>query len=90
MMAERKQRQPQEFTPSQVAEIQPFLPALLKRAKLLCFPQCSNVVAEVNPVAELTGLAHAEGAVVLAPVPQGRLVLRLRLRRRRGERRHAR
>ena len=31
MMAERKPRQPQEFTPSQVAAIQPYLPALLKR-----------------------------------------------------------
>ncbi len=40
------------------------LPALLKGAKLLCFPHCSNVVAEVNPVAEITAMAHAEGAVV--------------------------
>lgn len=40
------------------------LPALLKGAKLLCFPHCSNVVGEVNPVAEITAMAHAEGAVV--------------------------
>ncbi|MCB1404783.1 MAG: aminotransferase class V-fold PLP-dependent enzyme [Rhodobacteraceae bacterium] len=32
--------------------------------KLLCFPHCSNVVGEVNPVAEITQMAHAAGAVV--------------------------
>ncbi|HPD92366.1 MAG: aminotransferase class V-fold PLP-dependent enzyme [Rhodobacter sp.] len=37
---------------------------LLKGAKLVCFPHCSNVVAEVNPVAEIAAMAHAEGAVV--------------------------
>ena len=30
--------------------------------RLVCFPYCSNVVAEINPVAEITALAHAAGA----------------------------
>ncbi|HBM59887.1 aminotransferase class V-fold PLP-dependent enzyme [Salipiger marinus] len=30
--------------------------------RLVCFPHCSNVVAEINPVAEITALAHAAGA----------------------------
>ena len=33
------------------------------RVKLVCFPHCSNVVAEVNPVAEIVAMAHAAGAV---------------------------
>src|SRR5262249_49386089 len=32
--------------------------------KLVCFPHCSNVVAEINPVAEIAALAHAVGADV--------------------------
>ena len=32
--------------------------------RLVCFPHCSNVVAEVNPVAEITAMAHAAGARV--------------------------
>lgn len=41
------------------------LEALLdERVKLVCFPHCSNVVAEVNPVAEITAMARAAGAVV--------------------------
>jgi selenocysteine lyase/cysteine desulfurase len=32
--------------------------------RLVCFPHCSNVVGEVNPVAEITALAHAAGAFV--------------------------
>jgi len=41
------------------------LQALLDgRVKLVCFPHCSNVVAEVNPVAEIAGMAHSVGAVV--------------------------
>jgi cysteine desulfurase family protein (TIGR01976 family) len=35
-----------------------------ERVKLVAFPHCSNVVAEVNPVAEIAALAHAVGAVV--------------------------
>ena len=31
--------------------------------KLVCFPHCSNVVGEVNPVAEITAMAHQAGAV---------------------------
>ena len=39
------------------------LKALLdERVKLVCFPHASNVVAEINPVAEIVALAHAAGA----------------------------
>ncbi|WP_417598288.1 aminotransferase class V-fold PLP-dependent enzyme [Pararhodobacter oceanensis] len=31
--------------------------------KLVCFPHCSNVVGEVNPVAEISRMAHDAGAV---------------------------
>lgn len=41
------------------------LQALLDgRVKLVCFPHCSNVVGEINPVAEITQMAHGVGAVV--------------------------
>ncbi|WP_323036932.1 aminotransferase class V-fold PLP-dependent enzyme [Pararhodobacter sp.] len=41
------------------------LQALLdERVKLVCFPHCSNVVGEINPVAEITDMAHGVGAVV--------------------------
>ncbi len=30
--------------------------------KLVCFPHCSNVIAEINPVAEIVAMAHAVGA----------------------------
>jgi len=40
------------------------LDALLDGAKLLCFPHCSNVVGEINPVAEIAAKAHAAGAHV--------------------------
>ena len=32
------------------------------RVKLVCFPHCSNVVAEINPVAEICAMARAAGA----------------------------
>ncbi len=32
------------------------------RVRLVCFPDCSNVVAEINPVAEIVAMAHAAGA----------------------------
>ena len=35
-----------------------------ERVRLVCFPHCSNVVGEVNPVVEITALAHAAGAFV--------------------------
>ncbi len=35
-----------------------------ERVRLVCFPHCSNVVAAVNPVVEITALAHAAGAFV--------------------------
>lgn len=41
------------------------LQALLdEKVKLVCFPHCSNIVAEINPVAEIAALAHAAGAYV--------------------------
>lgn len=33
------------------------------RVKLVCFPHCSNVVAEINPVAQIVVMAQAAGAV---------------------------
>lgn len=32
------------------------------RVKLVCFPHCSNVVGEINPVAQICGMARAAGA----------------------------
>jgi selenocysteine lyase/cysteine desulfurase len=40
------------------------LEALLDGARLVCFPHCSNVVGEINPVADIAARAHAAGAVV--------------------------
>jgi cysteine desulfurase family protein (TIGR01976 family) len=42
------------------------LRALLRdgRVRLVCFPHCSNVVAEVNDVAGITAIAHEAGARV--------------------------
>lgn len=37
------------------------LPNLLDGAKLLCFPHCSNIVGEINPVAEICALARTAG-----------------------------
>jgi selenocysteine lyase/cysteine desulfurase len=33
------------------------------RVRLVCFPHCSNVLAEINPVAEIVAMAHGAGAV---------------------------
>ncbi len=33
------------------------------KVRLVCFPHCSNVVAEINPVAEICAIIHAAGAV---------------------------
>ena len=30
--------------------------------RLVCFPHCSNIVGEINPVAEITSIAHSAGA----------------------------
>ncbi|MET4102066.1 selenocysteine lyase/cysteine desulfurase [Roseovarius sp. MBR-78] len=35
-----------------------------ERVRLVCFPHCSNVVGAVNPVVEITAVAHAAGAFV--------------------------
>ena len=32
------------------------------KVRLVCFPHCSNVVGEINPVTEITALCHAAGA----------------------------
>ena len=32
------------------------------KVRLVCFPHCSNVVAEINPVAEIAAMARAAGA----------------------------
>jgi selenocysteine lyase/cysteine desulfurase len=35
-----------------------------ENVRLVCFPHCSNVIGEINPVIEITALAHAAGAFV--------------------------
>lgn len=35
-----------------------------ERVRLVCFPHCSNVIGAINPVVEITALAHAAGAFV--------------------------
>ena len=35
-----------------------------ENVRLVCFPHCSNVVGEINPVSEITAVAHAAGAFV--------------------------
>lgn len=37
------------------------LPGLLDGARLLCFPHCSNVVGQINPVTEICASARAAG-----------------------------
>lgn len=39
-------------------------PLLDEKVRLVCFPHCSNVVGEINPVTEITARAHAAGAFV--------------------------
>ncbi len=39
-------------------------PLLDETVRLVCFPHCSNVVGEINPVSEITAMAHAAGAFV--------------------------
>jgi len=34
-----------------------------ERVKLVCFPHCSNIVGQENPVARIAAMAHAVGAV---------------------------
>lgn len=43
------------------AELEPLLD---EKVRLVCFPHCSNVVGEINPVTEITARAHAAGAFV--------------------------
>ncbi|MFP7675181.1 aminotransferase class V-fold PLP-dependent enzyme [Marivita sp. S0852] len=35
-----------------------------ENVRLVCFPHCSNVVGEINPVLDITALCHAAGAFV--------------------------
>ena len=35
-----------------------------EKVRLVCFPHCSNVVGQINPVTETTAIAHAAGAFV--------------------------
>ncbi|MEX0328930.1 MAG: aminotransferase class V-fold PLP-dependent enzyme [Ruegeria sp.] len=46
-----------------------------ERVRLVCFPHCSNVVGDINPVTEITAIAHAAGAFVcvdgVSYVPHG-------------------
>jgi cysteine desulfurase family protein (TIGR01976 family) len=38
---------------------------LSERTRLVCLPQCSNIVGQINPVAEVARKAHAAGAAVM-------------------------
>ena len=40
-------------------------PLLSGRTRLICFPHASNIIGEVNPVAEICVLAHAVGALTV-------------------------
>lgn len=40
-------------------------PLLSERTRLVCFPHASNIVAEINPVAEIAAKVHAAGAVAV-------------------------
>ena len=44
-------------------EIESLRKLLDQKVKLVCFPHCSNIVAEINPVQELTRLIRDAGAV---------------------------
>ncbi|SDJ20628.1 aminotransferase class V-fold PLP-dependent enzyme [Lutimaribacter saemankumensis] len=46
------------LNPDDLAEL------LDEKVRLVCFPHCSNVVGQVNPVVEITAMAHAAGAFV--------------------------
>lgn len=35
-----------------------------EKVRLVCFPHCSNVIGDINPVTEITALSHAAGAFV--------------------------
>ncbi|WP_294607035.1 aminotransferase class V-fold PLP-dependent enzyme [uncultured Roseovarius sp.] len=35
-----------------------------ERVRLVCFPHCSNVIGAINPLVEITAVAHAAGAFV--------------------------
>ncbi len=42
------------------------LPSLVsERTRLIAFPHCSNIVAHINPVAEIARIAHSVGAVAV-------------------------
>ena len=40
--------------------------ALSERTRMVALPHCSNVVGAINPLAEISALAHAAGAIVVA------------------------
>ncbi|HNR76370.1 MAG TPA: aminotransferase class V-fold PLP-dependent enzyme, partial [Parvularculaceae bacterium] len=44
--------------------IEGLIDLLDEKARLVCFPHASNIVAEINPVAEIAKIAHAAGAYV--------------------------
>ena len=50
---------------SGILEMEALKNLLDERVKLVCFPHCSNVIGDINPVAEITEMAHAAGAFVV-------------------------
>ncbi|MFK7874659.1 MAG: aminotransferase class V-fold PLP-dependent enzyme [Paracoccaceae bacterium] len=47
-----------QLNPEDLAEL------LDDTVRLVCFPHCSNVIGDINPVSEITAIAHAAGAFV--------------------------
>ena len=45
-------------------ELEALVDLLDDQVRLVCFPHCSNVVGEINPVTKIIALAHAAGAFV--------------------------
>ena len=52
-----------------------------KRPRMLCLNHVSNVLGTIQPLAELTAVAHAHGALVLADIAQASGVVPLELER---------
>ncbi len=49
---------------SGLLELESLQELLDDKVRLVCFPHCSNIVGAINPVADITAMAHASGAFV--------------------------
>ncbi|MDA9930753.1 aminotransferase class V-fold PLP-dependent enzyme [Alphaproteobacteria bacterium] len=56
-------------------ELETLAEILDERVKLVCFPHCSNIIGQENPVAEIAAMVHAVGGVTcvdgVSMVPHG-------------------